>query len=903
MASSTEDTSPKQPKFRSVLPHEPQPTDEEFGFLHVQGAFCPKIRQCHGIGEKTDTEEQKQQQQHVEEQPFWTKESLEDALSSCLGSKERANALGLPFPASQIQLLDAIISPFTKVRLKYDCPVQAFHVLLAFRRLKLTPNIILGDHSVKDDAYTTITFSSRPLQVTQITTRTLPEPGDGACWPRASPPKFRRLIESKPGEDPALLREERAKTRFIFCSNLLHDDEETDNEIPPFWTDAHCVAEAVRAVVQPYDSSSDGMGGPEVFVLNKKIAKYCHIGMRSPADARAVMTALQDKVVQWTWTDEAGQQHSVQSGRLFLDHAAITQRSMALALARREGKDVPKGDVPHSECTSVTAHETVPGLTIIPEFVSEQEEAALMAVLNGPHTPWAPAQSTPTEGGIVKRRVQHYGYVFDYKTADVLRDRTEAGADCPPMPKISKRHAQDEAGIENYIMESLEQGHGWDVLAGVTERIRRRKFETPQGDIKRFPNTNQLTVNHYAPGEGIGSHIDTPSAFGEGLISISLNSGIVMEFRKVCTKGKDKRRKLVYLPPRSLVLMAGDARYEWEHMIVNRMTDTHNGEVLPRKLRISLTFRTALDLSGDSMPLVESKDYPPVWGDLSLTSSLKTPDCERDHVHKVYDSIATQWHHTRGRRGVLWPGATQFLRRLSFGSVVADVGCGDGKYFPAIWEAGSYVIGTDISLPLLQTAKLPEANIDAVPESRRVSEHRRHLRKRPAVAVADCMNVPMRTNSCDAAICIAVMHHLSTENRRRRCIEELARIVKPGGLINVQAWAITQEEGSRRTFAASDVFVPFNAQPKHLKLGESEQNGRHTTFDDENVADIQSAAEVYSKALNAEYDEQKGLVVFQRYCHMYRKGELEKIASTISNVELVESGFESGNYFIILKAL
>jgi hypothetical protein len=28
--------------------------------------------------------------------------------------------------------------------------------------------------------------------------------------------------------------------------------------------------------------------------------------------------------------------------------------------------------------------------------------------------------------------------------------------------------------------------------------------------------------------------------------------------------------------------------------------------------------------------------------------------------------------------------------------VVADVGCGDGKYFSAIWEYGSYVIGTDI---------------------------------------------------------------------------------------------------------------------------------------------------------------------------------------------------------------
>ena len=185
----------------------------------------------------------------------------------------------------------------------------------------------------------------------------------------------------------------------------------------------------------------------------------------------------------------------------------------------------------------------------------------------------------------------------------------------------------------------------------------------------------------------------------------------------------------------------------------------------------------------------------------------------------MYDAIATQWHHTRGKRGVLWPGATQFLTALPRGSIVADVGCGDGKYFPAIWEAGSYVIGTDISLPLLKTS-IGASSDNEAPESRRVSEQRNHLRDRPAVVVADCMNVPLRSKSCDAAICIAVMHHLSTDARRRRCIEELVRIVRPGGTINIQAWAMEQDEGSRRKFAAPDVFVPFNAQPKYLDKGQ-----------------------------------------------------------------------------------
>ena len=46
----------------------------------------------------------------------------------------------------------------------------------------------------------------------------------------------------------------------------------------------------------------------------------------------------------------------------------------------------------------------------------------------------------------------------------------------------------------------------------------------------------------------------------------------------------------------------------------------------------------------------------------STVPSLVTPATERKHVHAVYDAIATQWHNTRGKRGTLWPMATQFIR-------------------------------------------------------------------------------------------------------------------------------------------------------------------------------------------------------------------------------------------------
>lgn len=615
-----------------------------------------------------------------------------------------------------------------------------------------------------------------------------------------------------------------------------------------------------------------------------------------------------------------------------------------------------KGEPPRPQCTSTTDSVVVPGLQCIHDFITEQEERALIACLTGPHAPWAPAQCNFSKTGNVKRRVQHYGYVFDYETANVLRDREKEGekALCPPMPCLpdNYKNCSDEK-LSCFIQDAVKNASGWDVLAGIIERVRRYKFvakdpmthHEPEGaeeNIRTYNFINQITVNEYKPGEGIGSHIDTHSAFGDGIMSISLGADCVMNFKSSRDDNDDDdddgnhdntnmKKKLVYLPARSLLLMSGPARYTWSHQIVTRMTDCVNGKIIRRKTRISLTLRTAItspristttsSSSGDDestaattqpLPLITSCEYPPKWGDCgvmntSCSSSLlqhefATPDTEKNHVHAVYDAIATQWHHTRGKRGVLWPRATRFVKELPKGSIIADVGCGDGKYFPAVWEAGSYVIGTDISEPLLHTSigscVAADSNV-AGPETRIVSTSKLGLNNRPAIAVADCMQIPLRTSSCDAALCIAVMHHLSTRARRIRCLKELGRIVKRGGLINIQAWALEQEQSSRRKFSGTDVFVPFHAQPKYLA---NNSIGLSTIV--EQKQDKKEIGKMYTDAYKgAQYNEEKDLVVFQRYCHMYKKGELEDLVAQIGGFEIVDSGFECGNHFVVLRVI
>jgi alkylated DNA repair protein alkB family protein 8 len=103
---------------------------------------------------------------------------------------------------------------------------------------------------------------------------------------------------------------------------------------------------------------------------------------------------------------------------------------------------------------------------------------------------------------------------------------------------------------------------------------------------------DQLTVNQYQPGQGIPSHCDTHSIFEDAIISLSLGSSIVMEFKNPQTG--EHLSKL--LPRRSLLIMTGESRFGWTHGIVPKVSDIVKSEngfltVQSRQLRHSFTFR------------------------------------------------------------------------------------------------------------------------------------------------------------------------------------------------------------------------------------------------------------------------------------------------------------------------
>lgn len=181
----------------------------------------------------------------------------------------------------------------------------------------------------------------------------------------------------------------------------------------------------------------------------------------------------------------------------------------------------------------------IDGLRYIPNFITNTEAQVLLQKIDA--HPWM------TD---LKRRVQHYGWKYDY-TARRVDETMRLGA------------------LPDWLMELVH------------------KLQQ-EGHFLKPPD--QVIINEYQPGQGIASHIDCVPCFEETIASLSLSSPCVMDFIHADTGEKTSR----LLEPCSLLLFSGDARYRWKHGIAARKSDKHDNQIIARGRRISLTFRNVI---------------------------------------------------------------------------------------------------------------------------------------------------------------------------------------------------------------------------------------------------------------------------------------------------------------------
>jgi len=181
----------------------------------------------------------------------------------------------------------------------------------------------------------------------------------------------------------------------------------------------------------------------------------------------------------------------------------------------------------------------ISGLTYIPSVIPNHEASMLLKHIDS--NKWR---------NDLKRRVQHYGYVYDYRRRTVTPDMQLGNLPAWSAP----------------LIDLLEEHPAFNLHA------------------------DQMIVNEYIPGQGIAHHIDCEPCFDGVIASFSLNSTCVMSFIHVETKTE----KQILLEPNSLLIMSGEARYDWKHGIPARKNDTYDGKRYQRGRRVSVTFRKVI---------------------------------------------------------------------------------------------------------------------------------------------------------------------------------------------------------------------------------------------------------------------------------------------------------------------
>ena len=179
----------------------------------------------------------------------------------------------------------------------------------------------------------------------------------------------------------------------------------------------------------------------------------------------------------------------------------------------------------------------IQGLTYLPNYISSEEETQLLEMID--NQPWLDD---------LKRRVQHYGYKYDYKA--------------------------------RRININMKVGDLPDWLAQIGAKLH------AEGYFKEQPD--QVIINEYEPGQGIAAHIDCEPCFEDTIVSLSLLSATTMNF------SKENNSIPIVLEARSVVILQGESRYEWKHSIATRQSDKIDNQIIKRKRRVSLTFRKVI---------------------------------------------------------------------------------------------------------------------------------------------------------------------------------------------------------------------------------------------------------------------------------------------------------------------
>lgn len=179
-------------------------------------------------------------------------------------------------------------------------------------------------------------------------------------------------------------------------------------------------------------------------------------------------------------------------------------------------------------------------------------------------------------------------------------------------------------------------------------------------------------------------------------------------------------------------------------------------------------------------------------------------------VVQAYDSFAEHWNITRQNS---WYECTLFADTIEPSDSILDIGCGNGRLYKFLQDKQCAVqyTGIDNSMELIRIAQAEHS-----------SAH---------FAVGDALALPYADNSFEKVMSLAVLHHITPRSNRQVFLNEVARVLKPGGTAFITVWNVHQPKYTHHfrehlgaklqqytkapfntTFGIKDCLIPFGEQ-------------------------------------------------------------------------------------------
>jgi tRNA (uracil-5-)-methyltransferase TRM9 len=172
-----------------------------------------------------------------------------------------------------------------------------------------------------------------------------------------------------------------------------------------------------------------------------------------------------------------------------------------------------------------------------------------------------------------------------------------------------------------------------------------------------------------------------------------------------------------------------------------------------------------------------------------------------------YDKIAKDFSNSRS---FLWEELVPLARYIEPKDKILDLGCGNGRFFGFLREKDLEYVGIDSSEELIKIAK------------------EKYQEDNAKFSVAEALNLSSPDNFFNKIYCIAVLHHIPSDNFRLKFLNEAKRALKPGGLLILTVWNLKSQKGAfwflikytiLRIFGKSkldkgDIFYPWKDSQK-----------------------------------------------------------------------------------------